>query len=107
MRNKITEKPIGNFQLSSSQGHRFSLKKHRIPDGNGKHEWLFFNQLWRKAFANPGETQRYYFEENGVEYEHHATWDHENKIMVANDVLCPFQWTHHTGDTCAVCRMDG
>jgi len=66
----------------------------------------FLTFLGKRAVSNPGVTQHEYFEENGYEYELHATYNEADNTIVTNDIRCPAVSNHHLGQTCIVCGQE-
>lgn len=100
---QYTETPVGRFPLSKGMGcTHFDMNAHQSPRDDDR-----YGSLWKRAFENPGVTQRAYHEEvsNNYEYESRATWDPKKKHMIANDRLCPYQHGHHVGSICGCCGM--
>jgi len=74
-------------------------KKEELLSGPGGLLGIFY----RQAVANPGVTQRSYFEENGYEYEKRATYNEKANTLTVNTCICPVSYGHHIGQTCSMC----
>jgi len=93
------------FAPKASEGYTLNFKGRRMMDqvrtetnkyGN------FLPMIMQKAIFNPGVRQSYFFEENGYEYEKHATWNPKTETMYTT-MYCPYYYNYHIGSYCSCC----
>jgi len=104
MRNMTTETRKGKLPFASghaSKGWTLNFKGRDLSKEVRK-KYNPLPHLFNQAIDNPGVKQSYFFEENGYEYEAHATWDPETQTMLTNQV-CPYRYGHHVGSICSCC----
>lgn len=102
---RFYDEPKNKLPRATGMGdHRFTFGERSVESLISPFSGL--PNLSRKAVREPGVTKRTYFEENGYEYEYHATYDAATNSIVTNDIRCPNSVHHHIGSMCSVCGQD-